>query len=86
MDFNVIYYCVLINVCDNTDENNGCSQGELSIMHHRNIDPYPIPKDKSPIYINEPWLIDKSICYKKDFDLDQGGAEDNIRVYICHLI
>ena len=56
--------------------------GGHGIMHHHNIDPYPIPKDKSPIYINEPWIIDKSICDKKAFDLDQGGVEDNIRVYV----
>ena len=49
-------------------------------MHHHNIDPYPIPKDKSPIYINEPWLIDKSIRDKTD--MEQCGSDDNIRVYV----
>ena len=32
-----------------------------SIMEHHSLDPYPEPKDKSPLYINEPWLIDKSL-------------------------
>ena len=28
-------------------------------MEHHEITPYPIPKDKAPLFINEPWLIDK---------------------------
>lgn len=35
-------------------------------MEHHSLDPYPIPKDKKPLYINEPWLIDKSLLeYEK---------------------
>lgn len=30
-------------------------------MKHHRLDPYPIPKDKTPLYISEPWLIDKSL-------------------------
>lgn len=30
-------------------------------MEHHRLDPYPIPKDKTPLCINEPWLIDKSL-------------------------
>ena len=29
-----------------------------SMKHHR-LDPYLIPKDKAPLYVNEPWLIRK---------------------------
>ena len=28
---------------------------------HHNLDPYPVPRDIKPLYINEPWLIDKSL-------------------------
>lgn len=30
-------------------------------MEHHNIDIWPIPEDKKPCYINEPWLIDGSL-------------------------
>ena len=51
-------------------------------MEHHTLDVYPIPKDKAPLYINEPWLIDCSL-----FEVSNGSAEpeqeqDNIRVYI----
>lgn len=31
----------------------------MSTRH--DLDPYPIPKEESPMYINEPWLIDGSL-------------------------
>lgn len=50
-------------------------------MKHHNIDPYPIPKDMSPRYINEPSLIDKSLLEYSD--LDKVDTEpDNVRIYI----
>lgn len=49
-------------------------------MHHHIIDPYPLPKEKSPIYINEPWVIDKSLSCEKNNDLEQD--KDNIRIYV----
>ena len=30
-------------------------------MEHHDLDIYPIPREKTALYINEPWLIDKSI-------------------------
>ena len=30
-------------------------------MTHHLLDPYPIPKDKGALFINEPWLADKSL-------------------------
>lgn len=51
-------------------------------MEHHSLDPYPIPKEKSPLYINEPWLIDPS---RGEFMPGDRGAEaqdDNVRVYI----
>lgn len=29
-------------------------------MEHHILDPYPIPKEKAPLYVNEPWLVDKT--------------------------
>lgn len=26
-------------------------------MEHHDLDVYPIPREKTPMYINEPWLI-----------------------------
>ena len=30
-------------------------------VEHHDIDSNPIPKEKSPLYLNEPWLVDDSI-------------------------
>ncbi len=30
-------------------------------MKHHRLDQYPIPKDKTPLYVNEPWLVDRSL-------------------------
>lgn len=51
-------------------------------MSHHNIDPYPFPKDMSPIYINEPWLIDKSLRAMADVSIEIDNNDDNIRVYV----
>lgn len=34
------------------------------MSEHHKLDPYPVPKDKDVLYINEPWLIDKSIYFE----------------------
>lgn len=50
-------------------------------MVHHDLDPYPIPREKAPLYINEPELIDKSL----ELCMSIGKLEkqeDNIRVYI----
>ena len=50
-------------------------------MEHHSLDPYPIPKDKPPLYINEPWLIDKSLLeYPPHREPEE--MEDNVRIYI----
>lgn len=50
-------------------------------MTHHRLDPYPIPKDETPLYINEPWLIDKSLL---EYPIHIGPEEedDNVRVYV----
>ncbi len=61
----------------------------MNLTHH-DLDPYPIPKDKTPMFINEPWIIDESwnrnITEKiKDlrYELKQPDSEmDNIRILL----
>ena len=50
-------------------------------MQHHRLDPYPIPKDKAPLYVNEPWLIDKSLLEYPP-RREPEGVEDNVRMYI----
>ncbi|WP_026661135.1 hypothetical protein [Butyrivibrio sp. AC2005] len=50
-------------------------------MTHHRLDPYPIPKDEMPLYVNEPWLIDKSLLeYPMRFEPEE--EDDNVRVYV----
>jgi hypothetical protein len=51
-------------------------------LEHHDLDPYPIPKEEVPLYVNEPWLIDDS-----NYELSWGkkepeNADDNIRIYV----
>ena len=50
-------------------------------MEHHDIDPYPLPGDKQALYINEPWLVDKTLL---EFPIHPEPEEekDNIRVYV----
>ena len=48
-------------------------------MDHHNLDIYPNPRDKSPLYINEPWIIDETADMRIT---DPDSAADNIRVYV----
>ena len=53
-------------------------------MEHHRLDPYPIPKDKTPLCINEPWLVDKSLLeYPPRREPDE--KEDNVRIF-AHVI
>lgn len=53
----------------------------MSVQHH-DLDVHPIPEDKNPLYINEPWLIDRSQAVMDSVSKEPQLAEDNIRVYI----
>ena len=46
------------------------------------LDVYPIPKDTSPLYINEPWLIDGSLLEISNGSANPEQEQDNVRVYI----
>ncbi len=50
-------------------------------MERHDLNPYPLPKDNSPLYINEPWLIDKSLLeYPPHPEPEED--EDNVRIYV----
>ena len=50
-------------------------------MEHHLLDPYPIPKDKGALFVNEPWLADKSVNgYRTGTDPEK--KNDNIRIYV----
>ena len=51
-------------------------------LEHHDLDVYPIPKEKAPMFINEPWLIDDSNYEQAWGHKEPEDAEDNIRVYI----
>lgn len=51
-------------------------------MEHHRLDPYPIPKDELPLYINEPWLIDASLMEILPASREPEQQEDNVRVFI----
>ena len=53
-------------------------------MEHHTLDEFPIPKEKQPIFINEPWLIDRSLEWIMETGVfaEPLPNEDNIRVYI----
>ena len=51
-------------------------------MARHTLDIYPIPKEQSPMYINEPWLIDQSLLDETVYHQDPFAQSDNIRVYI----
>lgn len=56
------------------------------IMEHHLLDPYPIPKDKSTLYINDPWFIDPSHAPELVKDIEKyrepDKEKDNVRIYI----
>lgn len=45
------------------------------------IDLRPISKDESPLYINEPWLVDKTLL-EYPLQVDPDEKKDNVRIYI----
>lgn len=50
-------------------------------MEHYRLDPYPIPKERTPLYVNEPWLTDKTLLEVAP-DREPDKKEDNIRIYV----
>lgn len=50
-------------------------------MEHYRLDPYPIPKERIPLYVNEPWLADKTLLELPP-NREPDKKEDNVRIYI----
>ena len=53
---------------------------------HHDLDVSPIPKDITPLYINEPWLIDDTVMPELKEQITElkepEPQNDNIRVYV----
>lgn len=53
---------------------------------HHTLDIHPLPKDQTPLFINEPWLIDETIYFEtaaqKQKAKEPEQEEDNRRIYI----
>lgn len=50
---------------------------------HHDLDPYPIPKDKGALFVNEPWIADKSfLCVEQPYTKEPQDEPDNVRVYV----
>lgn len=49
-------------------------------MEHHKLDPYPEPKEKTPLYVNEPWLVDVSLD-EDNIIAVKPKPEDNVRIY-----
>lgn len=47
-----------------------------------NLDVYPIPKERQPMYINEPWLADTSLFVWEGRVKEPDKEEDNVRVFV----
>ncbi len=46
------------------------------------LDVHPVPRDSTPLYINEPWLTDPSYDWLETRGNEPENESDNIRVYI----
>ncbi len=51
-------------------------------MEHHDLDPYPIPKDETPLFVNEPWLIDKYMFDYSERMKEPEDKEDNVRIFV----
>ena len=50
-------------------------------MEHHVIDPNTLSRDKNALYINEPWLVDKTLL-ELPLHPEPEKEKDNIRVYV----
>lgn len=52
---------------------------------HHDLDIHPIPKEKAPLFINEPWLIDGTLLelgIRRELLKAPENQPDNIRIYL----
>ena len=55
---------------------------ESLYMHQNRIEKHPDPKEKEPLFVNEPWLIDSSMFKYWEWKREPDAEEDNVRVYL----
>ena len=53
----------------------------MDLIHHI-LDVYPEPREKAARFINETWLIDKTVKIVPNRRTPQEGDPDNIRIYV----
>ena len=53
----------------------------IVFMQHHKLDPHPLPKEHSPLYVNEPWIIDKTLL-EYQINAEPDKKDDNVRVYV----
>ena len=55
-------------------------------MTHHTLDVHPLPKEISPLYVNEPWLIDLSYLEQAqmitDLRCEPDQKDDSVRIYV----
>ena len=52
------------------------------MSEHHNLDPYPVTRNEQPLFINEPWIIDRSIIREFVKTNEPEQEEDNRRIYV----
>ena len=51
-------------------------------MEHHTLDINPLPEDKRPLYINEPYLVDETLSELLPRKREPESQSDNIRIYV----
>ena len=55
-------------------------------MTHHTLDVHPLPQEISPLYVNEPWLIDLSYLEQAqmitDLRCEPDQKDDSVRIYV----
>lgn len=53
----------------------------MELIHHE-LDIDPLINTKNAIFVNEPWIADKSMLYMESENKEPDSEEDNIRVFV----
>ena len=54
-------------------------------MTHHTLDVHPLPKEISPLYVNEPWLIDLSYLEQAQMITDLRCEPDQKKTELYHI-
>ena len=55
--------------------------GLIILSVHHDLDVYPIPREKQPMFINEPWLVDTSLFVWEERIKEPDSEADNVRIF-----